>query len=202
MNFILASNNNNKIREFNEIINARFPEINVTGQKAAGYMLEVEEDGSSFEENAYLKAKALADVSGCPVISDDSGLAVDALNGAPGIYSARYGDGIAHTDADRYNLLLDNMQGKENRTAKFVCVICCVFQNGDVIYSRGECPGTIAFCPAGTNGFGYDPVFIPDGYDMSMAELEPDIKNSISHRRKALNGFIQKLEAYNSGIKR
>lgn len=202
MNFLIASNNKNKIKEYREIINNRFPEISVTGQQEAGYNIEVEENGNTFEENAFLKAKTLSELSGSNVISDDSGLMVDALDGAPGIFSARFGEGIAFDDKDRCELLLDNLNGVTDRRAKFVCVICCVFESGDVIYSRGECQGNIAYKSAGTTGFGYDPVFIPLGSERTMGELGSDIKNTISHRKKALDEFILNLEAYNSGIKR
>ncbi len=120
--------------------------------------VEVEETGTTFEENSLLKARAVMEASGLPAIADDSGLCVDALNGAPGVYSARYG-GPGLDDPGRVRLLLENMRGQMPRTCRFVSVITCCFPNGDVLSARGECEGTVAFTPMGEGGFGYDPVF-------------------------------------------
>jgi len=156
--------------------------------------VDVEETGTTFEENSLLKAKAVMEASGLPAIADDSGLCVDALNGAPGVYSARYG-GEGLDDVGRYRLLLENMRGMP-RAAKFVSVITCCFPNGDVLTSRGECPGTIAFAPQGEGGFGYDPIFFVPPLKKTFAHLTADEKNAISHRGKALEAFKVELENY------
>ena len=147
------------------------------------------------EFNAFLKARAVMEASGLPAIADDSGLCVDALNGAPGVYSARYG-GPELDDTGRYRLLLENLRGQTPRTAKFVSVITCCFPNGDVITARGECPGTIAFAPMGEGGFGYDPVFFIPRLKKTFAQLSAQEKNAISHRGRALALFQQKLKDY------
>ena len=193
MKLVLASQNKKKIKEMNEIL-AQLG-VEVASQAEVGVNVDVEETGTTFEENSLLKARAVMEASGMPAIADDSGLCVDALNGAPGIYSARYGgDGL--DDTARYKLLLENMRGQSPRTAKFVSVITCCFPNGDVICARGECPGTIAFAPMGESGFGYDPVFFIPGLKKTFAQLTAEEKNAISHRGKALEAFKVKLEEY------
>ena len=134
--------------------------------------------------------------TGLPAVADDSGLCVDALGGDPGVRSARYTGDHADSDADRYNLVLKNMEGVENRDARFVSAMCCVFPNGDVIRARGECPGRILGAPRGDKGFGYDPIFQPEGYERSMAELTMEEKNAISHRGRALAVFKTEWERY------
>ena len=193
MKLVLASQNKKKIKEMNEIL-AQLG-IEVCSQAEAGVDIEVEETGTTFEQNSLLKAKAVMEASGLPAIADDSGLCVDALNGAPGVYSARYG-GEGLDDVGRYRLLLENMRGQMPRTAKFVAVITCCFPNGDVICARGECPGTIAFAPMGEGGFGYDPVFFVPQMKKTFAQLTAEEKNAISHRGKALELFKRKLEDY------
>ena len=193
MKLVLASQNKKKIKEMNEIL-AQLG-VEVASQAEVGVNVDVEETGSTFEENSLLKARAVMEASGMPAIADDSGLCVDALNGAPGIYSARYG-GEGLDDTARYKLLLENMRGQSPRTAKFVSVITCCFPNGDVICARGECPGTIAFAPMGEGGFGYDPVFFIPGLKKTFAQLTAEEKNAISHRGKALEAFKVKLEEY------
>ena len=193
MKFILASQNQHKLVEMQNILSAHGVEVVL--QSELGLHVEVEETGATFEENSLLKARAVMEASGMPAIADDSGLCVDALNGAPGVYSARYG-GEGLDDTGRYRLLLENMRGQTPRTAKFVSVITCCFPNGDVISARGECPGTIAFAPMGEGGFGYDPVFFIPGLKKTFAQLSPEEKNAISHRGKALEAFQVKLEEY------
>ena len=193
MKLVLASKNKKKIAEMNQILEALGVEI--CSQAEAGVDVDVEENGTTFEENSLLKAKAVMEQSGMPAIADDSGLCVDALGGAPGVYSARYG-GEGLDDAGRTRLLLENMRGQSPRTARFVCVIACCFPNGDTITARGECEGTIAFAPMGESGFGYDPVFFIPGMKKTFAQLESKEKNAISHRGKALESFQKKLEAY------
>ena len=137
--------------------------------------------------------------TGCIAIADDSGLVVDALNGEPGVYSARYGPGHDASDSDRYNYLLNKLGDEPQRSARFVCCICCTLPDGGRITSRGECEGEILRAPSGTNGFGYDPVFHPLGQPGSMAELTPDEKNAISHRGKALREFMKKFKEHMHG---
>ena len=193
MKFVLASHNQGKLAEMQRILGQLGVEVVL--QSELGLALEPEETGTTFTENARIKAEAVMQASGLPAIADDSGLCVDALNGAPGVYSARYG-GPELDDAGRYRLLLENLRGQTPRTAKFVSVITCCFPNGDVITARGECPGTIAFAPMGEGGFGYDPVFFIPGLKKTFAQLSAQEKNAISHRGRALALFQQKLKDY------
>ncbi len=193
MKLVLASKNAKKLKEMNEILSGMG--VEVCSQADAGVDVDVEETGTTFEENSRLKAQAVMEASGLPAIADDSGLCVDALNGAPGVYSARYG-GEGLDDAGRYRLLLSSMPAGKPRTAKFVSVITCCFPNGDVLTARGECPGTIAFAPMGEGGFGYDPVFFLPKLKKTFAQLSPEEKNAISHRGKALEAFQAKLGEY------
>ncbi len=194
MKLILASNNKNKLREFRQLVADM--DIELVGQRDAGCDFEVEETGATFEENAFLKCSAVTEVTGCAAFADDSGLVVDALNGEPGVYSARYGLGHEASDADRYNYLLNKMKDIDDRSARFVCCICCTMPNGDIIRARGECEGYILRAPCGNGGFGYDPVFHPVCTDKGMGELTPEEKNAISHRGKALAEFVKKLDEY------
>ena len=193
MKLVLASKNKKKLIEMNAILNQLG--IEVCSEAEAGVDVDVEETGTTFEENSLLKAKAVMEASGMPAIADDSGLCVTCLNDAPGVYSARYG-GEGLDDTARYQLLLENMRGQMPRTAKFVSVITCCFPNGDVICARGECPGTIAFAPMGEGGFGYDPVFFVPALKKTFSQLSAEEKNAISHRGKALEIFRGKLEEY------
>ena len=192
MKLVLASKNEKKLKEMQDILSHMGVEVCL--ESAVGVDVNVEETGTTFEENSLLKAKAVMEASGLPAIADDSGLCVDALGGAPGVYSARYG-GPGLDDTGRYKLLLENMKGQP-RAAKFVSVITCCFPNGDVLTARGECPGTIAFAPMGEGGFGYDPVFFVPGLKKTFAQLAAEEKNAISHRGKALEAFRVKLEEY------
>lgn len=191
--FVLASHNPNKLREMSEILGKMG--IEVVSPASVGVDVDVEETGTTFEENSKLKAEAIMKLSGLPAIADDSGLCVDCLQGAPGVYSARYG-GEGLDDMGRVRLLLENMRGQTPRTAKFVSVITCCFPNGDVLTARGECPGTIAFAPMGSSGFGYDPVFFIPGLKKTFAQLTAEEKNAISHRGRALEAFQSKLSEY------
>ena len=193
MIFAVASNNQGKIREIQRILDAAGHEAK--SQRELGIELEVEETGATFEENAFLKARAVMEASGLPAIADDSGLCVDALNGAPGVYSARYG-GPGRDDVGRCRLLLGNMRGQLDRRCRFVSAICCCFPNGDRVEARGECPGTLAYAPKGEDGFGYDPIFFVPALKKTFAELSPAEKNAISHRGNALTAFREKLEQY------
>ena len=193
MKLVLASKNQKKLVEMNDILSHLG--IEVCSEEEAGVDLEVEETGATFEENSLLKAKAVMEASGLPAIADDSGLCVECLNGAPGVYSARYG-GEGLSDEERYRILLENMRGQMTRAAKFVSVITCCFPNGDVLSARGECAGTIAYAPMGEGGFGYDPVFFVPELKKTFSQMTADEKNAISHRGKAIQAFKEKLEDY------
>ena len=134
--------------------------------------------------------------TGLPAVSDDSGLEVDALGGAPGVHSARYTGNHDDSDLDRRLFLMKNLEGEEHRTARFVSAICCVFPNGDVLNARGTCEGSIATYMAGENGFGYDAMFIPEGGSRTMGEMSHEEKNLISHRGRALREFARILKEY------
>lgn len=193
MKMVLASKNAHKLAELQAILSAQGVEVAL--ESDVGVDVEVEETGATFEENALLKARAVMEASGLPAIADDSGLCVDALNGAPGVYSARYG-GPELDDKGRYKLLLENMRGMLDRRCKFVSCICCCFPNGDMLTARGECPGTLAYAPKGEDGFGYDPVFFVPSLKKTFAELTPEEKNAISHRGVALVRFAEVLREY------
>ena len=196
MKFILASQNQHKLVEMQNILSAHGVEVVL--QSELGLHVEVEETGATFAENAMLKAKAVMAASGLPAIADDSGVCVDALNGAPGVYSARYG-GPELDDVGRYRLLLENMRGARDRTAHFTSAIACAFPNGDAIEAEGICPGMIAYAPQGDGGFGYDPVFFLPQLRKTYAQLTPEEKAAVSHRGKALEVFDQKLREYLKG---
>ncbi|PJF41675.1 MAG: non-canonical purine NTP pyrophosphatase, RdgB/HAM1 family [Phototrophicales bacterium] len=155
--------------------------------------LHVEESGTTFQENARLKAEAYGESSGLMTLADDSGLVVPSLNGEPGVYSARYGGPSIQTDAQRYQLLLQNLADKSDRTAYFVCVIALYVPYQGVQFFEGRVDGYIAFAPRGTNGFGYDPVFeLPNG--RTMAELSPNEKHELSHRGRAVQLLLPELK--------
>lgn len=193
MKFVLATQNPKKREEMAAILEDLGVEI-VT-EEDLGVKIEVEETGESFAENAALKAKAVMEATGLPAIGDDSGLCVDALHGAPGIYSARYG-GEEFDDAGRCQLLLEAMRGETDRSAHFETVICSVFPNNDWIAARGKCAGSIAFAPMGKNGFGYDPIFFITEQQKTFAQLTASQKAAISHRGNALRAFKKKLAKY------
>ena len=192
MKVILASKNQHKLTELSAILSQLGFEIALESEY--GRDIDVEETGTTFEENSFLKADAVMKASGLPVLADDSGLMVDALDGAPGVYSARYGHKAS--DKERTAYLLENMKDvpEERRGAKFVCVITCLFPDGRKIVARGECPGVIARAPHGENGFGYDPVFYLPELGMTYAELPSEQKNAISHRARALQDFCRKYQ--------
>lgn len=193
MKAVLASKNPHKLEEMRAILSAQGVEVVL--ESDVGVDIDVEETGTTFEENALLKARAVMEATGLPAIADDSGLAVDALNGAPGVYSARYG-GEGLDDVGRYRLLLENMRGQLNRGAKFVSVVTLALPNGDVVSARGECPGTLAYAPQGENGFGYDPIFFVPAQKKTFAQLTAQEKNEISHRANAMRAFQRELETY------
>lgn len=191
MKVILASNNKNKIREMSQILEPFGMEV--ISQRDAGADFEVEENGTTFRENAEIKAAAVFERLNVPVIADDSGLMVDALGGAPGVYSHRYA-GENATDKDRCQKLLSELSDvpEEKRTARFVCEICFIDEKGERHFFTGKCEGIIGTEENGENGFGYDPVFYVDG--VSLAEMTDDEKNSISHRGEALRLMKKYLE--------
>ena len=193
--FILATNNENKLREMRDILSENNIKIEIISPEEAGIKIEVEETGTSFMENALLKAKAFCEASGLPAIGDDSGLCVDALNGAPGIYSARYG-GPDLTDAARCQLVLQAMRGATSRAAHFTCSIAAAFPNGNILTAERRCDGAIAFAALGTGGFGYDAIFLIPEKGKTFGQLSPEEKNAISHRGKALAAFAKALENY------
>ncbi len=194
MQFILASKNRKKLEEINRILTPLG--VEVVNETALGIVLpDVAETGTTFLENAKLKAVSAMQNSGLPAIADDSGLCVDALDGAPGVFSARY-SGEHGDDASNNALLLKNMQDvpPNRRSAHFVSAIYVAFPNGAYITAEGRCDGFIGFAPAGENGFGYDPLFMVD--DQSFAQLTPAQKDQISHRGNALRQLLQKLQVY------
>ena len=192
MKVILASKNPHKLTELSAILSQHGFEIALESEY--GLHVDVDETGTTFEENSLLKAEAVMKASGLPVLADDSGLMVDALDGAPGVYSARYGH--KSSDGERTAFLLENMKDvpDEKRTAKFVCVITCLWPDGRKIVARGECPGVITHEVHGENGFGYDPVFYLPELGMTYAELPSEQKNAISHRARALQEFCRKYQ--------
>ena len=200
MNLIMASNNPAKLEEMRQLLSGLG--IAVVSQREAGCYFAVEETGATFEENAFLKAEAVAKATGQPAVADDSGLMVEALGGAPGVLSARFTGNHGDSDEARNAFLLEKLEGQTNRRAKFVSCVCCTFPNGDVLRTRGEMRGEIAAAPRGSAGFGYDPLFLADDYPgRTNGELEPGEKNAASHRGRALREFAEKLEEYQNAHK-
>ena len=191
--FVLATHNPGKLAEMKAILSGLG--VEVVSPAEAGVEVDVEETGTTFAENAMLKAKAICAAAGLPAIADDSGLCVDALNGGPGVYSARYG-GEELDDRKRRLLLLRNLRGQTTRAAHFTCAVACAFPDGDTLTAEGRCDGAIAFAPLGEGGFGYDPVFFLPKLKKTFAQLTAEEKNAISHRGRALEAFQAKLEEY------
>lgn len=194
MKYIIATHNNKKLTELSRILLPLGIEA-VTDRDLGIETTEVEENGTTFEENAYLKAASACKESGLPAVADDSGLCVDALDGAPGLYSARFA-GEGASDAEKIEKLLAALADvpAEKRTARFVSAICCVFPDGNTLYARGECEGMIAFAPSGEGGFGYDPVFMVG--DKSFADMTAEEKDAVSHRGHSLRAFSKVLSDY------
>ena len=194
MKVVLASKNKHKLIEISKITEQFGFELVMESE--LGLDIDVEETGSSFEENSFLKADAVMKATGLPALADDSGIAVDALNGEPGIYSARYGFDDSLDDWGRLKLLLKNTEqvpdGK--RQAQFVCVITMITPDGNVIQARGEIHGELLREPRGENGFGYDPIFYYPPLGMTTAQMSPEDKNRVSHRANALRAFYEKLK--------
>ena len=194
MRVVLASKNQHKLVEISKITEKFGFELVLQSQ--LGVDIEVEETGTTFEENSLLKAEAVMKATGLPALADDSGIAVDALNGAPGIYSARYGFDESLDDWGRLELLLKNTEHVPDgqRQAQFVCVISFITPEGTIIQARGEIHGELTREPAGENGFGYDPIFYYPPLGKTTAELSPEEKNQVSHRANALNLFYKKMK--------
>ena len=194
MKVVLASKNKHKLQEISKITE-KFG-IELILQSELGIDLDVEETGTTFEENSFIKAQAVMQATGLPALADDSGIAVDALNGEPGIYSARYGFDDTLDDWGRLELLLKNTEHVPDgqRQAQFVCVITMVTPAGQVIQARGEIHGELTRAPKGENGFGYDPIFFYPPLGMTTAELPPEKKNEVSHRGNALKLFYEKMK--------
>jgi XTP/dITP diphosphohydrolase len=190
---VLASNNPGKVREINELLESS--DLKVVSQSQLGAP-DVEETGLTFVENAILKARSTAKFTGQPTIADDSGLEVDALNGEPGIYSARYA-GVGASDQQNLQKLLEKIKGQPDsqRTARFQCLMVYMehWQDPTPLICQGSWEGSILREPRGDNGFGYDPVFYVPTHDCSSAELPPEVKNALSHRGQALQQLIQQL---------
>lgn len=184
---ILASNNAHKVEEIKSILE----DYSILTLKDINYTKEIVEDGSTFEENALIKARTICKYSGKTAISDDSGLSVDLLDGRPGVYSARYSK--EQTDEKNIEKVLLELNGQKSK-AKFVSVIALVKPDGTELTFRGECHGEIIFEKRGTNGFGYDPIFYAPSLDKTFAELSAEQKNSISHRKQSLEKFSQYLK--------
>lgn len=193
MKLVVATNNQGKVKELKKLLEPLgFEPVSL---KDEGIEIEVVEDGETFAENARLKAEAVYDIVHCPVIADDSGLEIDFLDGAPGIYSARYA-GENATDKERMEKVLSELEGTDEslRTARFVCALYCILDDETEYSVIGTCDGVIGTEPVGENGFGYDPIFVlPDG--RTMAELDASEKNEISHRANALRRLAEVLGA-------
>ena len=180
---VIATKNQNKLIEFKEIL--KNSTIEVKSLADFGPIPEIIEDGDTFDENAYKKAHQTARILGLPAIADDSGLVVEALGGAPGVYSARYA-GPDATDSENCRKLLEELDGEKNRTAHFSCVLSIAVPSGPALTYEGRCDGVILEEPRGSSGFGYDPLFYFEEYGKTFAELTMEEKNSVSHRGKAL----------------
>ena len=191
MKLILASNNAHKLVEIRAILGSEFDEI--LSMKEAGIVHETVEDGSTFLENAEKKAREIMEISGCCALADDSGLCVDALGGAPGVYSARFA-GVHGDDEANNELLLKKLENVDNRAAHFTCAVVLARPDGSEVSAEGYFPGVITEEPAGENGFCYDPLLFLPEYGCTSAQLAPEEKNRISHRGKALRALLEKLD--------
>ncbi|MBN1772872.1 MAG: RdgB/HAM1 family non-canonical purine NTP pyrophosphatase [Deltaproteobacteria bacterium] len=202
MRLLIATRNDGKVRELRRLL-AGLP-LEPVGPAEAGLTLDVEETGTTFEANAEAKARGFAEASGLPALADDSGLVVDALDGRPGVHSARFA-GPPRSDARNLARLLEELRDvpAERRQARFVCVVALALpatgpawaglSGGEVRLFRGTCEGRIGFVPRGTDGFGYDPVFLPVGHERTFAELPADVKDGLSHRGAALRTLVREL---------
>lgn len=195
MDYIIATHNMKKRDELQRILSPLGIRV-LLAEEAGIELTDVDETGTTFEENALLKAESGCKESGMPCIADDSGIAVDYLDGAPGVYSARYAGGHGDDEANNQKLLRELADvPDEERGAAYVSVVCCVYPDGKVISARGECRGRIGYTPIGNGGFGYDPYFLPEeyGYEKTMAQLTAEEKDAISHRGKAVREIALKI---------
>ncbi len=193
---VLASQNQKKLTELQEILSGLDAEVVLLSD--LGVHVEVEETAETFADNALLKARAVMEATGLPAVADDSGLCVDAMQGGPGVYSARFGGGDLD-DGGRCRLLLDCMKGQLDRKCRFVSAVCCAFPNGDVVTAEGACEGILAYASRGEGGFGYDPIFFVPPLKKTFAQLTPEEKNAVSHRGHALQKLKEELENYLHG---
>lgn len=186
---VIASNNAGKIKEIRQLL----PGMELLSLKDIGFDKEIPEPYHTFAENAAVKARTVHEFCGRNTFADDSGICVPVLNDAPGVFSARYA-GEPCDDERNLQKLLDEMKGKEDRRAYYKAVICLVW-NGKEHYFEGTCHGTLATTPSGTGGFGYDPIFVPDGYDQTFGKLSADIKNQLSHRGEAVRKMVSFIKS-------
>lgn len=191
---LIGTRNRGKVRELENFLGA-LP-LEIKSLEKYENLPEPEETGSTFAENAALKARYYALETGTPALADDSGLEVKALGGAPGVFSARYA-GENTSDAEKIAKLLEELRGKSDRRARFVCSMAVSDENGAILYEAdGVCKGTIALNANGTNGFGYDPIFVPDGFNSTFGELPDEIKREISHRKQAIEKIVRFLGGF------
>ncbi len=196
---VFASTNKGKIKEMNALLEGTG--IRLLSLSDIGFTQAIEETGTTFEENARIKARAVCAFCGLPSFSDDSGLAIDALDGVPGVYSARFlGEDTPYEIKNRIVLEKLERVAPEKRTARYECAVCCVFPGGGEIVTHGVCEGTIGFESKGSNGFGYDPIFYVG--ERSLAEFTDDEKNAVSHRGQAVRAFVERLKEYSSNENR
>ena len=191
MKLLIATGNRHKFQEISAIL--KFPHLSLVSLRELADIPQVVEDGATFEANAVKKAVTLARFTGLWTMADDSGLEVDALNGEPGVWSARYA-GEPSDDAANNRKLLSNLKGVANRRARFRCVIALADPDGKARTVSGACEGSLLTAVKGVGGFGYDPLFVPDGYGQTFAELSPEIKNTISHRARALALAVEEFK--------
>ncbi|MFZ9927268.1 MAG: RdgB/HAM1 family non-canonical purine NTP pyrophosphatase [Candidatus Nanopelagicaceae bacterium] len=192
MEIVLATRNKGKIRELERIFAITLPGVKLLGTDAFPDLADVAETEDTFEGNALLKARAVSHFTNLPAIADDSGLAVDHLGGAPGIFSARY-SGVHGDDQANLNKVLHEMDGVSNRKAQFVCAAAFVAPRGYELVLRAEMVGNLIDAPRGEKGFGYDPIFIPIGFNQTTGEMDPELKDSISHRGKAMRELAEEI---------
>ena len=193
MKLVIASNNKGKLREIREILENTG--IEILSQSEAGCNFEADETGTTFMENARIKAMAAMQATGLPAVADDSGLEVNAMDNGPGIYSSRFG-GVDLSYDIKCQMIIDTVGENPDRGARFRSAVCCVFPNGDEICTEGVIEGNIGREARGEGGFGYDPIFFPIGYEKSTAEITEEEKNAISHRGKAFRAFAAELNEY------
>lgn len=193
MKLIIASNNNHKIYEIKKILSGKFEEI--LSLREAGVSHETVEDGSTFMENSLKKAREITEITGCAALADDSGICAHALDGAPGIYSARFAGEYKGQESDDANnaLLLKKLSDKSDKTAHYTCAMALVYPDGREVTAEGYMYGSIINTPRGNKGFGYDPIFVPEGETRTVAEMSDEEKNSISHRANALKLLLTKI---------